>query len=247
MSSYGIHLANLAEARDIDLSANSVKLIMTSAETLSAAKREKISRMWGATVLDSFGMTEAGLMGTESEAQDGFHMWTDMYFIEVVDENTGRPVPEGEPGLLVVTPLWTNHATPFLRWNSGDIVVYMEHGKSGGPFSVFPVIRHAGRTVGFFKIRGVNINHSELEDYMFRVASVIDFKAELLTMDDTEVLRLSIEAVRSAEPEAIKRKLAEEFRNTFEVTPEVMVLDRGTLAAEFESSVKAPRFVDLRT
>ena len=34
------------------------------------------------------------------------------------------PVPEGEPGRLVATSLFSNNAAPFLRWDSGDIVVY---------------------------------------------------------------------------------------------------------------------------
>lgn len=247
MSSYGIHLANLSEAKGIDLAANSVRLIMCTAEPLSDAKREKISRMWGARVQDNFGMTEAGLMGGESAARDGFHIWTDMFLIEVVDETSGVAVAEGQPGLLVVTPLWTNHATPFLRWNSGDVVTYHDHGAGGGPFSVFPVIKHAHRTVGFFKIRGVNLNHPEVEDFIFRNPAVIDFKAELLTENERELLRLSIEVMRTGDPESLVGAMVRDFRETFEVTPEVVVLPRGTLAAEFEASLKAPRFMDHRT
>ena len=33
---------------------------------------------------------------------------------------------------------------------------------------------------------------------------------------------------------------------TFQVTPEIKVLDTGTLSREFEASVKAARFVDRR-
>lgn len=246
MSSYGIHLANLAEARGIDLGANPVKLMMCSAEPISAAKREKMERMWGARVQDNFGMTEAGMMGSESEARDGFHIWTDMYFIEVVDEQTGLPVPEGEAGLLVVTPLWSNNATPFLRWNSGDVVSYHESGAAGGPFSVFPVIRHAHRTVGFFKIRGVSVNHPDLEDFMFAIPEVIDFKAAAVTGDDGDQLVVSIEVAREVDPEAVARRIGGEFKNVFELTPQIALLERGTLAAEFESKVKAPRFQELR-
>ena len=43
-------------------------------------------------------------------------------------------------------------------------------------------MRHDRRTVGFFKIRGVNINHSELEDLMFRNQAVLDFKAEAISL-----------------------------------------------------------------
>jgi len=247
MSSYGIHLANLAEADGIDLALGSVGLVMCTAEPLSRAKRDKITRMWGARVHDSFGMTEAGMMGAESEAGDGFHIWTDMYDIEVVDLDTGMPVPEGTPGGLVVTPLWTNNATPFVRWSSGDVVVYREHGATEGPLSVFPVIRHAHRTVGFFKIRGVNINHQEYEDFLFRFPEAVDFKAELVTRDDRELFVVSVEIARGADADAVAGRIAEQTRNTFEVTPDVVVLERGTLAREFESSVKAPRFVDRRT
>lgn len=246
MSSYGIHLANLADAQGIDLAGGSVHTIVCSAEPLSEAKRSKIERMWGARVFDSFGMTEAGMMGCESTAHDGFHIFTDLYFIEVLDQESGLPVAEGEPGLLVVTPLWTNHATTFVRWNSGDIVTYASHGASDGPLSVFPVIRHAHRTVGFFKIRGVNINHQEFEDFMFGNDQVMDFKAELVTESDNELLRVHVEIATDADQEVLRTQIARDTKNTFEVSPDVVVLPRGTLAREFEGSVKTPRFADRR-
>ncbi|MEJ0071818.1 MAG: AMP-binding protein [Pseudomonadota bacterium] len=149
MSSYGLHLANLAELRGIDLARGSVRKILCSAEPLSDAKRAKIARAWGAEVFDTFGMTEAGMMGAEAAARDGLHVWTDLYVIEVVDPATGQPVAEGTVGALIVTPLWTNTITPFLRWSSGDLVTYRAEGRSDGPFSVFPVVKHAHRTTGF--------------------------------------------------------------------------------------------------
>ncbi len=246
MSSYGIHLANLAEARGIDLAANPVKLIMCSAEAISEAKRTKIERMWGARLHDNFGMTEAGMMGSELGTSDGFRIWSDMFFVEVVDQSSGKPVPEGEEGLLVVTPLWTNNATPFLRWNSGDIVTYRSKGRGTGPFSIFPVVGHAHRTAGFFKVRGVNINHSEFEDFMFGFEQIVDFKAEILTENDLDTLRVSVELIRAADWREIAERIGEATKNTFEVRPDVALLERGTLAAEFEGSVKAPRFVDRR-
>lgn len=246
MSSYAIHLANLAEVENIDLAGSAVEMLVCSAEPLSDAKRGKMERAWGAHVRDTFGMTEAGLMGCESLARDGFHIWTDLFHIEVLDEKTGEPVPEGTPGLLVVTPLRTNHATPFLRWNAGDVVTYREHGDADGPISVFPVIKHAHRTVGFFKIRGINIGHQDFEDFMFRRPEIVDFKAELVTENALERLRVSVEVTRGGEPERAADDLARAIRETFQVTADVRVLERGTLAREFEGSVKAPRFQDHR-
>ena len=170
-----------------------------------------------------------------------------MFFIEVLDQETLEPVPEGEPGTLVVTPLWTNNATPFIRWNSGDIVVYRDQGASTGPVSVFPVIKHTHRTAGFFKVRGVNMNHTEFEDFMFGDDNIADFKVELATRDDMEHLDVFIE-VRGDVPSAdITENLQANIRNTFEVTAGVNILERGTLALEFEQSVKAQRFLDKRT
>ena len=246
MSSYGIHLANLAEDTGIDLAGGSVNTILCSAEAVSNSKREKIKRMWGAELWDGFGMTEAGMMGGESEAHDGFHIWTDLFHIEVIDLETGDPVVEGEEGGLVVTPLFTNNATPFIRWSSGDIVVYKERGATDGPLSVFPVIRHAHRTVGFFKVRGVNINHQELEDFLFDFRDLVDFKAELITESGLETLAISIEVLHSGNPKILSAQIAEGTKNKFEVSPSVAVLARGTLAKEFENSVKAPRFIDRR-
>ena len=194
-------------------------------------------------------MSEAGLMGAEISAHDGIHIWTDMYVIEVVDQGTGRAVPEGEIGTLCVTPLWTNHATPFLRWNSGDLVSFASRSVGTGPFAdLFPVIRHANRTTGFFKVRGVNVNHAEFEDMMFRNADVLDFQAVLETESktDRENLRVLIEIKGTCDPPMVCASVANAVKNTFEVSPAVQVLERGSLAAEFERSLKAPRFIDRR-
>ena len=246
MSSYGLHLANLAESLGIDLAAGSVRNIMCSAEPLSDAKREKLARSWGARVRDTFGMTEAGMMGAEDDTLGGFRVWTDLHFIEVVDPDTHLPVKEGEVGALVVTPLWTNHCTPFVRWLSGDLVTLREADDGHGPFSVFPLLKHAHRTAGFFKVRGVNINHPEFEDFMFRDPAVGDFKCELFAADGNDELRVSVEVRRGADASAVIAALAQRIKLTFEVAPRVVLLETGTLAREFESSVKAPRFADRR-
>ncbi|HJY78883.1 MAG TPA: AMP-binding protein [Burkholderiales bacterium] len=249
MSSYALHLANLAEARGVELT--SIRKIMTSAEPVSQAKRDKIERSFGAKLTDNFGMTEAGMMGSEDVPGAGFRIWTDFYFIEVLDPKSLDPVKEGEVGTLVVTALQTNNVTPFLRWSSGDLVTYSEadderDGKKVGPFSVFPRIKHAHRTAGFFKVRGLNLGHQDLEDFMFRQAEIGDFRAEVLNEGGNDLLRLSIEIRRGADREAFAKALTGRVKETFELAPQVVVLETGTLARDFEANVKAARFVDRR-
>ena len=246
MSSYGLHLANLAEARGLDLAARSIETILCSAEPLSDAKRDKLGRLWGAQVRDTFGMTEAGMMGAEDEAGRGFRIWTDMFLIEVLDPDTYEPVGEGAVGALVVTPLWTNNVTPFLRWSSGDLVTWQRGGDASGPFAVFPLVKHAHRTSGFFKIRGININHAEFEDFMFRNVDISDFKVELISERDLDTMLLSVEVRRGVDPAAAIERLKAAVRDQFELTPQVVVVETGSLAKEFEASVKMPRFSDRR-
>ena len=102
-------------------------------------------------------------------------------------------------------------------------------------------MRHARRTVGFFKVRGVNINHAELEDAMFREPDVVDFRAEVTNEGGNDVLDLHVETRTGAEG-----RLVEMMRNTFGVSPRFRLLPRGTIAKDFEANVKAPRFVDKR-
>jgi phenylacetate-CoA ligase len=246
MSSYGLHLANLAETRGLDLAACSVETVLCSAEPLSDAKRAKLSRQWGAQVRDTFGMTEAGLMGAEDAGGRGFRVWTDMFLIEVLDPETFAPVEEGAVGCLVVTPLLTNNVTPFLRWNSGDLVTWQRGDDDSGPFSVFPLVKHAHRTSGFFKIRGININHADFEDFIFRDVAISDFKAEAVTERDLDAMLVSVEVRRGVDAVAAADGLKVAVRDKFGLTPQIVVVETGTLAKEFEASVKMPRFSDRR-
>jgi phenylacetate-CoA ligase len=241
MASYGLHLANLAEAKGFDLKNSTVKKLIVAAEPLSPVKRSRLETAWGAEVFDHFGMTEAAFVAGEGVGHHGLHIWADQFYVEVVDEKTGDPVPEGEVGSLVVTPLWNNTMTPFLRWSSGDLVSFSSEGKGDGPWSIFPMLKHARRTVGFFKVRGVNINHADLEDALFRDPEVVDFRAEVANEGDNDVLHLFIE-MRNEE----KARVVDSVRKTFQITPQVSLLPRGTIAREFEAAVKPPRFVDKR-
>ena len=247
MPSYGLHLANLANADGIDLAAGSVATMLCSAEALSAAKRQKLERDWGATVYDCFGMTEISMLAAEGPSRQGFRIWTDLAAFEVLDPDSGRPVADGEPGRLVCTALFGNNGAPFLRWDSGDIVVMNPARSDDGAFSVFPLLRHAHRTAGFFKLRGVNVNHQEFEDMMFAHRAVNDFKLELIgDAAGLEHLRVSVEPRRGADIDGLREDLARRTRDIFELSPDIAILEPGVLAREFEASVKAPRFIDRR-
>lgn len=246
MASYGLQLAQVAERMGYDLSESTVTKFLTAAEPVSPGKRERIEALWGAELYDQFGCTEGSFMASESGDHDGMHYWTDMFDLEVVDENTGEPVAEGENGILVMTPYWNNEMTPFLRWETGDYVSFIEHGKTGGPLSVYPMIRHAARTSGFFKVRGVNINHADFEDFMNRKLDISDFKVEVAETDTLDSMTISVEIAKNADAAKSIEGLKEDVRRVFEVSADVAQIEAGTLEKEFQAQVKQQRFIDKR-
>ena len=246
MASYGLQLAQVAERMGFDLASSSVRIIMTAAEPVSPGKRERIETLWGAELYDQFGCTEGSFMASESEQHDGLHIWTDMFDIEVIDPDTREPVAEGESGLLVMTPYWNNETTPFLRWETGDYVTWVSQGSTRGKLAIYPMIRHGARTAGFFKVRGVNINHADFEDFMNRELDVSDFKVEIVETSGLDAMRVSLELRRGAAAGKTVARLRESVRRTFEVSAEFEVLEPGTLEVEFRDQIKQQRFRDAR-
>ena len=71
-------------------------------------------------------------------------------------------------------------------------------------------------------------------------------KAELVAPSDLEALLVSIEARPGTDANAVAAEVRQSVKETFGLTPEIAMLETGTLAKEFESSVKTPRFIDRR-
>ncbi len=245
MASYGIQLANLARAEGFDLTNSSVERILCSAEPLSASKREKLSALWNAPVRDCYGMTEVMMLGAEDEACDGFRFWSDYCYPEVLDETTLEPVAEGEPGLLIVTSLVANNATPFIRWNTGDIVTMRTGIERGTKYDVFPLIKHTHRTAGFVKVRGINIGFTDLEDLMFKDEDVADFRVEVVWQNARDELDVHVEL--NGDAAQASERIAKTIQRVFGLVPRVMISETGAIATSFEGAFKPVRIVDLRS
>ena len=112
---------------------------------------------------------------------------------------------------------------------------------------MFPRIKHAHRTAGFFKIRGINLGHQDLEDFIFRHLEIGDFRAEAMNEGGNDFLQaLDRSAPRQRRRGDLQARWSSQMKQKFELTPQIVVLETGTLAREFEANVKAARFVDRR-
>lgn len=92
--------------------------IFTTADMLFPAQRKMIESVMGVSIIDIYGNPESGLMSYECEQHQGFHYGMQNAYVEVVDES-GRPLPEGQVGRIVVTSL-NNFSFPMLRYETGD-------------------------------------------------------------------------------------------------------------------------------
>lgn len=94
-------------------------LIVTGAEKLSDDLRHRLATLFHAPVRETYGLTETGPLAVECPQRQGLHLSEDRHIVEVLDDD-GDPVPDGEPGELVVTDLG-NFAMPLLRYRTGDV------------------------------------------------------------------------------------------------------------------------------
>ena len=106
-----------------------------------------------------------------------------------------------------------------------------------------------GPTSASMYFGGDGHNHwhvQDLEDFIFRTVEIGDFRAEALNEGGNDFLKLSIEVRRGCDSSAICAAMMSQVKQKFELTPQVVILETGTLAKEFEANVKAARFLDRR-
>ena len=246
MGTYALQLANTAKQLGLDMASSKVRTLLSSADVLTPAKRSRLQRVWDAEVFNGYGMSEAGFMACECEKHDGMHIWADMFHLEVLDENNMQPVADGETGILTVTPLYTNNATPFIRWVSGDLVSLSNRCGCRNAYGHLPVLRLAGRTTGFFKLRGVNINHVELEDLLLATREIADYRVVATLDGHREVLRIEVEPEASVNVGDTLKAVAGSIERAFGLSPEVLPVPAGLIAKELQAQVKQTRVFDHR-
>lgn len=163
--SYAAHLAEVAKVRGMHLG-EEIKLRwgLFGSEPWTEGMRCRVQEALGLSATDNYGMSELcgpGVSGECVTVKDGMHISEDRFIWEVLDPVTGEPVPEGEIGELVVTPLW-KEALPVLRYRTRDLTSVVTApcvcGRTTARMS-----RVKGRTDDMLIIRGVNVFPTQVE------------------------------------------------------------------------------------
>lgn len=98
-----------------------LKSVLLSADAAPPALKRRVGTLMGCEVFDHFGMTEMGFgVAVECSAHQGCHIRENHILVEVVDPETGAPLPDGQTGELVFTTL-DRRAMPVLRYRTGDM------------------------------------------------------------------------------------------------------------------------------
>ncbi|MFC1485826.1 phenylacetate--CoA ligase family protein [Candidatus Latescibacterota bacterium] len=93
-------------------------IVIGSAELLDEPTRALINGVFEVEMVDMYASAETGCIAWECPDHRGYHLNVDSLIVEFIRD--GKPVQLGEPGHIVVTPLF-RYAMPLIRYDLGDI------------------------------------------------------------------------------------------------------------------------------
>jgi phenylacetate-CoA ligase len=245
--SYALAIAEVAEQQGVDIRTSALAVGLFGAEPWSAAMRREIESRLGLRAIDIYGLSE--IMGPgvacECERQDGLHGWEDHFLFEVIDPDTGAPVPEGQAGELVITTL-AKEALPMIRYRTRDITKITTAPCECGRTHL-RILRVTGRNDDMLIVRGVNVYPSQLEAVLIgrpRIAPHYQIVVERRgSLDHVSLDVEALPGVPATAFEQIARDAAHHVKSLVGITVDVCVKNPGEIP---RSQGKAVRVRDLR-
>ncbi|MCL6639645.1 MAG: phenylacetate--CoA ligase [Firmicutes bacterium] len=248
--SYALYLAEEGEAAGIDFKKLPLRVGIFGAEPWSENMRQQLEEKLDITALDIYGLSEVMGPGVSMEcpAKAGAHVHEDHFIPEIIDPETGEPLPYGEKGELVFTTI-TKEAIPVIRYRTRDICVLRAEPCACGRTHV-RMERVTGRNDDMLIIRGVNVFPSQVESVLLESGEtephyllVVDRKSEL---DDLEIWvelseKMFSDQVRRLED--LETSLRQRILSTLNVSAKIKFVEPRTIP---RSEGKAKRVIDKR-
>jgi phenylacetate-CoA ligase len=251
--SYALTLAQAFAERGVSPEGLSLRFAVLGAEPWTERMREEIDAGLGVRCANVYGLSEVigpGVSGECAEERSGSHLNEDHFLPEIIDPDTGTPMPEGGEGVLVLTTL-TKEALPLVRYWTGDICSLSTASCSCGRTLVRmgPIV---GRSDDMLIIRGVNVYPSQVGAVLGAVEELSPHFGlvvrRLGTLDEVEVLAEPTEDVLAALTDDRVRELSERvvalIRETIGCTMAVTIVGLGE--APRSDGGKIQRVRDLR-
>ena len=249
--SYALQIAEVAAQMGEDLHKLPLKSGHFGAEPWTEAMRRHIEEAFPLKALDIYGLSEVAGPGVANECleQHGLHVFEDHFYPEIIDPETGEPLPDGQKGELVFTCL-TKQGVPLIRYRTRDITMILDEGPCPCGRTSRKIARLMGRTDDMLIIRGVNVFPSQVEDVLVRIEGVhpqylivVDRQGNLDTMEiKVEVTeKLFSDQVRGLE--ALRDKIHHQIKTMLNVSAKITLVEPKTIERTLG---KAKRVQDLR-
>ncbi|MFA5099957.1 MAG: phenylacetate--CoA ligase [Candidatus Omnitrophota bacterium] len=249
--SYALYMAEEAKSIGLKPKDSSWKIGVFGAEPWSEAMRKAIESTWDMCATDVYGLSEIIGPGVAQECthKAGLHLFSDVFYPEVIDPKTGADVKEGSKGELVITTL-TKQGLPLIRYRTRDIVsIKYEKCKCGRTSPRISKI--SGRTDDMIIVRGINVFPSQIEHVLLGIEGtqphyqlIVDRRSG--DLDELEVLVEVEEKIFSDEIKklrALEEKIKKEIESILGVFVRVRLVEPRTIE---RSEGKAKRVIDKR-
>ena len=227
-----------------------LKIGVFGAEPWTEKMRVKLEETLGIKAFDIYGLSEiAGPgVGYECQYQHGTHLSEDYFYPEILDPNSGEPLPEGSFGELTFTHL-TKEGMPLLRYRTHDLTA-LHYDKCECGRTLVRMDRILGRCDDMLIIRGVNVFPSQIEDVILKQK---EFEPHYLLIVDrvnnTDTSELKVEVKEEyftddmATMVGLQKKLEGELRSVIGLGFKVKLVEPKGIE---RSTGKAKRVIDNR-
>jgi len=249
--SYFLHLIERAPELGVNLKDLPLRAGIFGAEPWSDAMRQRIEADSGITAYDIYGLSEITGPGVASTcaAQAGLHVFEDHFYPEIIDPDTGKVLPEGAEGELVLTTL-SKWAMPMIRYRTRDITSLTTEPCPCGR-TLRRIQRIGRRSDDMFIIRGVNVFPSQIEVALLAVEGTLPHYQIILTREKgLDEIEVQVEVTQEAFSDTVgalenlKRKLATSIERTLGIRAAVRLVEPHTIE---RSMGKAKRVIDKRS
>ena len=240
---YALHMAAEARRAGMDLAReSSVRVTVHAGEPGAgiASTKRRIEEAWGARCFDHTGATEVGAFGFACNAPgEWVHVNEDEFVAEVVDVDSGEPLPaDGGRGELVLTNLG-RVGSPVIRYRTGDLVEARRGPCACGRSSLALDGGVLGRVDDMVVVRGVNVFPSAVERIVRQFPEIEEFRVDVRETEGLAELKVTVEPGPSESPAGLEEGVTRSILDNLRIRPTVEVAPPGTLP-RFE--LKARRF-----
>lgn len=249
--SFILRLIQYAEEHNIDYKNSSIKRIIGIGEGLRDQNFElnllgkKIKEKWDVQLFATYSSTEMGATFSECEYGMGGHVHPELIIVEIIGED-GLPVPDGQPGEIVVTTLGVE-AMPLLRFRTGDIAAkIVDKCKCGrNSYRLTPLV---GRMNNMIKLKGTTLYPPAINDVLDNTDYVENYVIEVRQNEaGTDDVTIKIGLKEEQDFDVVK-ELKDSFRSRIRVAPQIEILPVEEIQKiNFPAKSRKPiKFIDLR-